>query len=73
MRVLGISGSLRRDSLQQRPAAGGRRAAARGGGVGRVRAAWREIPPYDADLERTATPGGGGASCARRCARPTPS
>ena len=50
MRVLGISGSLRRDSLQQRPAAGGRRAAARRGGAGRVRAAG-EIPPYDADPE----------------------
>ena len=38
MRVLGISGSLRRGLAQQRPAAGGRRAAARRGGAGRVRA-----------------------------------
>ena len=71
MRVLGISGSLRRDSLQQRPAAGGRRAAARRGGAGRVRAPARRSRPTTRTSKCEAHAGGGARSCARRSARPT--
>ena len=74
MRVLGISGSLRRGSLNTRPAAGGRRAAARRGRAGRVRAARRRSRP----TTRTSTSTGRRArrprrcaSCARRSATPT--
>ena len=67
MRVLGISGSLRRGLAQQRPAAGGRRAAARRGGAGRVR------PPGARSRPTTRTskwrrPRPWSRSCARRCA-----
>ncbi len=67
MRVLGISGSLRRGLAEQRPAAGGRRAAARRGGAGRVRA-----PARGPALRRGRRSGGRprpwSRSCARRCA-----
>ena len=67
MRVLGISGSLRRDSLNSallRAAAERLPAGAELVEFERL----REIPPYDADVELRGRAGGGARSCARRCA-----
>ena len=55
---------------QQRPAAGGRRAAARRGGLVRVRAAARD-PALRRGPRRDRDAGRGARSCARRCATPT--
>ncbi len=70
MRVLGISGSLRRDSLNSallRAAAERLPAGAELVQFERL----REIPPYDADVEASGPSPRRWRSCARRCARPT--
>ena len=70
MRVLGISGSLRRDSLNSALL----RAAAERlpAGVELVEFEHlREIPPYDADLEAAGDAGGGAGAARRRSATPT--
>ena len=73
MRVLGISGSLRRGLATTRALL--RAAAERlpaGVGAGRVRAAGARSRPTTADLETGGRrPARGRASCARRSARPT--
>ena len=69
MRVLGISGSLRRDSLNSallRAAAERLPAGAELVEFDRL----REVPPYDEDVETEATPAWS-RSCATRCAAPT--
>ena len=71
MRVLGIIRQPAPGLAQQRPAAGGRRAAARRGGAGRVRAPARRSRPTTPTSKLEGDAGGGARSCARRCARPT--